>query len=196
MFDLEAYDYDLPEHLIAQAPTERRDQSRLLVVDRCGESFSDRFFVDLPELLEPGDLLVVNNTRVVPARLFGRKESGGRVEVLVLEHGSPGQELGSTRWCLVGSSKRPKVGHRLLFDRQMSAVVETVEGGGHTRLTFQGPFPIDSFLEEAGVVPLPPYIRRTEGDRRSDLDRERYQTIFSRPRGSVAAPPAGQAGVE
>jgi S-adenosylmethionine:tRNA ribosyltransferase-isomerase len=191
MFDLEAYDYDLPEHLIAQAPTERRDQSRLLVVDRSGESLADRFFFDLPKVLKPGDLLVVNNTRVVPARLFGRKESGGRVEALVLEHGVPGQDPGSARWCLVRSSKRPKVGHRLLFDRQMSAIVERVEEGGRARLAFQGPFPIDSFLQEAGVVPLPPYIRRAQGDDRSDLDRERYQTIFSRPRGSVAAPTAG-----
>ncbi|MEW6665790.1 MAG: tRNA preQ1(34) S-adenosylmethionine ribosyltransferase-isomerase QueA [Thermodesulfobacteriota bacterium] len=191
MFDLEAYDYDLPEHLIAQAPAEKRDQSRLLVVDRSGESLSDRFFFDLPLLLRSGDLLVVNNTRVVPARLFGRKESGGKAEVLVLEHESPGHDLGCARWCLVKSSKRPGVGHRLLFDRQMSGIVERVEGGGLTRLVFQGPFPIDLFLQEAGVVPLPPYIRRNHGDDRAVLDRERYQTIFSRPKGSVAAPTAG-----
>jgi S-adenosylmethionine:tRNA ribosyltransferase-isomerase len=142
-------------------------------------------------LLKPGDLLVVNNTQVVPARLFGRKESGGRVEVLVLEHVDPGQDPGSARWCLVRASKRPKVGHRLLFERQMSALVESVGGGGLTRLAFQGPFLIDRFLQEFGAVPLPPYIRRSEEDGRSVADRERYQTIFSRPRGSVAAPTAG-----
>jgi S-adenosylmethionine:tRNA ribosyltransferase-isomerase len=191
MFDLQEYDYDLPEHLIAQAPAEKRDRSRLLVVDRFGESFSDRFFFDLPRLLRPGDLLVVNNTRVVPARLFGRKESGGRVEVLVLEHGEPGRDPGSARWCLVRSSKRPKVGHRMLFDRQMSALVEDVEEGGLTRLAFQGPFLIDRFLQEFGAVPLPPYIRRSDENGGAVPDRERYQTIFSRPRGSVAAPTAG-----
>ena len=86
MFDIEDYDYNLPDELIAQVPLEDRDKSRLLVVDRSTGSMKDRHFLDLPELLLPGDLLVVNNTRVVPARLFGRKESGGRIEILVLEH--------------------------------------------------------------------------------------------------------------
>ena len=86
MFDIEDYDYDLPEELIAQVPVPDRDESRLLVVDRSSGSMKDRHFRDLPELLLPGDLLVVNDTRVVPARIFGRKESGGRIEILVLEH--------------------------------------------------------------------------------------------------------------
>ena len=97
MFDIQDYEYDLPEELIAQVPAERRDQARLLVVDRTVGSFSDRHFSELPFLLEPGDLLVVNNTRVVPARLFGRKESGGRIEVLVLEHADSRVQKSNTR---------------------------------------------------------------------------------------------------
>lgn len=191
MFRIEDYNYDLPEELIAQIPAADRDSSRLLFVDRHKGSFSDHYFFDLPGLLEPGDLLVINNTKVVPARIFGHKESGGRIEVLVLEHSNAVPLKSNTRWCLVRSSKRPKRGARLLFESGMTGIVEDLGEEGLTRIAFQGDVPIDSVLEKRGYMPLPPYIRRASGDTLSALDRERYQTVFSGERGAVAAPTAG-----
>jgi len=190
MFDIEDYDYDLPGELIAQVPVPDRDESRLLVVDRSSGSMKDRHFRDLPELLLPGDLLVVNNTRVVPARIFGRKESGGRIEILVLEHGNKENTKTETRWCLLRSSKRPRKGSRLFFEGDHSGVVENLGQDGLIQITFQGPQSIDSLLEKSGMMPLPPYIRRKEKDPFSDLDRERYQTVFAERKGAVAAPTA------
>ena len=191
MFNIEDYNYDLPEELIAQVPAPNRDGSRLLVVDRSRASVSDHHFFDLPRLLEPGDLLAVNNTRVVPARLFGRKESGGQIEVLVLEHPDSVAPASSTRWCLSKSSKRPKKGNRLFFDCDVSGVVEELGEDGLIRITFEGLRSLNPFLEQRGMLPLPPYIKRGVGDPRSGMDRERYQTIFSRNPGAVAAPTAG-----
>ena len=190
MFDIEDYDYNLPDELIAQVPLPDRDKSRLLVVDRSTGSLKDRRFLDLPEWLAPGDLLVVNNTRVVPARLFGRKESGGRIEILVLEHGNEETKKPETRWCLLRSSKRPRKGSHLFFEKDLSGVVESLGEDGLIQITFCGPQSIDSLLEERGMMPLPPYIRRKEKDRLCELDRERYQTVFAERRGAVAAPTA------
>ena len=190
MFDIEDYDYNLPDELIAQVPLPDRDKSRLLVVDRSTGSLKDRHFFDLPELLIPGDLLVVNNTRVIPARLFGRKESGGRIEILVLEHRNEESRKPDTRWCLLRSSKRPRKGGHLFFEKDLSGVVENLGEDGLIQITFEGPQSIDSLLEERGMMPLPPYIRRQEKDRLSELDRERYQTVFAERRGAVAAPTA------
>ena len=105
MYKAKNYDYDLREELIAQVPISNRDRSRLLFVERSNDSLSDHHFFDLPRLLKPGDLLVVNNARVVPAKLFGRKESGGTIEILVLEHPDSDDSLPGTRWCLLKSSK-------------------------------------------------------------------------------------------
>ena len=190
MFDIEDYDYNLPDELIAQVPLPGRDKSRLLVVDRSTWSLKDRHFFDLPELLTPGDLLVVNNTRVIPARLFGRKESGGRIEILVLEHRNEESRKPTTRWCLLRSSKRPRKGGHLFFEKDISGVVENMGKDGLIQITFEGPQSIDSLLEERGMMPLPPYIRRKDKDRLSELDRERYQTVFAERRGAVAAPTA------
>ncbi|MBW2206159.1 MAG: tRNA preQ1(34) S-adenosylmethionine ribosyltransferase-isomerase QueA [Deltaproteobacteria bacterium] len=191
MFDIEDYNYDLPEELIAQVPASSRDSSRLLVVERFQASVLDHHFFDLHRLLKPGDLLAVNNTRVVPARLSGRKESGGRIELLVLEHPESEGTASNTRWCLAKSSKRPRVGSRLLFDSDVSGLVEERGEKGLIKITFEGLSSIDLLLEEQGVTPLPPYIKRDAEDPRSPMDRERYQTIFSRPKGAVAAPTAG-----
>jgi S-adenosylmethionine:tRNA ribosyltransferase-isomerase len=191
MFDIEDYDYNLPEQLIAQVPSPDRDASRLMVVDRDRRALTDCRFSDLPGLLKPGDLLLVNNTKVVPARLFGRKESGGRVEILVLEHGKHPAPGPTTRWCLLRSSKRPKRGSRLFFDNGFSGVVEALGDEGRLRIVFEGPRPFDAMLDDTGTVPLPPYIKRGEQDRRSQFDRERYQTVYAKERGAVAAPTAG-----
>lgn len=191
MHDIEEYRYDLPEELIAQEPAPERTDSRLLFLDQKEGGLSDHRFSDLPSLLEPGTLLVVNDTRVVPARLFGRKESGGRVEVLVLDHTENGSPGPAVRRCLVKASKRPRPGSRLLFGEGLSGTVEAWEEDGIVRIAFSGPEGIDALLEKFGVMPLPPYIRRDRRDPRVGMDRARYQTVFSRKKGAVAAPTAG-----
>jgi S-adenosylmethionine:tRNA ribosyltransferase-isomerase len=191
MYHIEDYDYDLPEELIAQVPASERDKSRLLFLERSTESLSDHFFFELPRLLKAGDILVVNNTRVVPARIFGRKQSGGRLEVLVLEHSGDSVLKGNTRWCLLRSSKRPKKGDRLFFDNQLQGVVISMGDDGLVQISFEGPQPLDFLLQEKGTMPLPPYIRRVKDDDRAPIDRERYQTVFAKRVGAVACPTAG-----
>jgi S-adenosylmethionine:tRNA ribosyltransferase-isomerase len=160
-------------------------------VERARKSFSNNRFSDLPGLLKPGDLLVANNTRVVPARIFGRKESGGQVEVLVLEHSNSGGLEADTRWCLLKSSKRSKRGSRLVFENDISATVEELGDDGLAKIRFHGISSVDSLLQERGRMPLPPYIKREKGDPRAPMDRERYQTVFALKSGAIAAPTAG-----
>ena len=203
MYEIEAYNYDLPQDLIAQVPASKRDHSRLLAIERSSASFSDNQFFDLPALLQPGDLLVVNNTKVVPARIFGHKESGGQVEILVLEHpdaindrdsrknGDLKKEGAATRLCLLKSSRRPKRGSLLFFDSGVSGEVKALLDNGLVRISFKGDRGIDTLLVEKGVMPLPPYIKRGEKSVLSDLDKERYQTVYSKREGAAAAPTAG-----
>lgn len=178
--------YQLPEHLIAQAPLDERSASRLLVVPPANGLFLDRQVRDLPALLQPGDLLVFNDTRVIPARLFGRKrESGGRVEILV-ERLLPGN---SAR-VQIGASKSPKPGGRIVFDAGEGADVEAEvldRDGEFYLLRFDVEGSLDAWLSQAGQLPLPPYIRRKPGVE----DAARYQTVFARESGAVAAPTAG-----
>lgn len=190
MFRLEDYDYDLPADLIAQVPASRRDHSRLLLLNRRTKERKDHHFYDLPELLGPDDLLVVNDTRVVPAKLVGRKESGGRVEVLVLEHTGNGKTGERSRLCLLKSSKRPKVGSFLFFQGGISARVRQFFDDGKAVVEFEGKEPIRELLRKNGHMPLPPYIKR-EAESCSNLDKARYQTIYSKSEGAVAAPTAG-----
>ena len=191
MFDIEDYDYNLPEELIAQVPPPDREASRLMVVKRSRRSITDCRFSDLPELLRPGDLIVVNNTRVMPAKLIGRKESGGRVELLVLEHEEMPAPEPPSRWCLLRASKRPKKGSRLLFENQLTGTVEALGSDGLVKVLFEGPQTLDAVMEAKGLMPLPPYIKRENTDPRTTLDRERYQTVYSARNGAVAAPTAG-----
>ncbi|HEU4383982.1 MAG TPA: tRNA preQ1(34) S-adenosylmethionine ribosyltransferase-isomerase QueA [Anaeromyxobacteraceae bacterium] len=178
------FDYDLPEGLIAQEPVEPRDASRLLVLSRAGGPSGHLRFSDLPELLAPGDLLVLNDTRVIPARLLGRKESGGRCELLlVADLGGAGD-----RWRAMGQASKPlRPGSRLAFG-ELSAEVEAAEGEGFFLVRFdRGGAALLAALERQGRTPLPPYIRREP----TDADRERYQTVLARHPGSAAAPTAG-----
>jgi S-adenosylmethionine:tRNA ribosyltransferase-isomerase len=191
MLDTEDYNYDLPQDLIAQAPAPKRDHSRLFAVDRLSGSFSDRRFFDLPRLLLPGDLLVVNDTRVVPARLFGHKESGGRVEILVLEHPASGTDGHSERLCLMKASRRPRPGILLFFDADVSGEVKSALGNGLVTIRFNGGRGIDRLIDEKGCLPLPPYIKRGKDSGLEGLDRDRYQTVYAANRGAVAAPTAG-----
>ena len=192
MLKTEHYNYHLPENRIAQFPADKRDHSKLLRVDRSAGSLSDRRFFELPSFLGPQDLLVVNNTRVVPARIFGRKESGGKVEVLVLEHFNGDNRSGEPRLCLLKSSRRPKPGNRIFFDGTVSGEIQEVLDRGLTRISFTGGEKgIEGLLAEKGHLPLPPYIKRSEDVSLDILDRERYQTVYAEQAGAVAAPTAG-----
>ena len=176
------FHYDLPAELIAQAPLPERSASRLLVVPPGEGAFDDRHVRDLPGLLREGDLLVFNDTRVIPARLFGHKAgSGGRVEILI-ERLLPGNEARAQ----VGASKPLKTGGRIELDAGGEAEVLGRDGEFyHLRFAVEGA--LESWLLHAGRLPLPPYIRREPG---ADDD-ERYQTVFARQVGAVAAPTAG-----
>ena len=192
MYSLEDYDYNLPEKLIAQEPARERDESRLMCVKRSTGEFSDYCFFDLPSLLREGDLLVVNDAKVVPARLYGQKETGGQVEILVLEHPVRLPKIGQDiRWCLMKASKRPKTGSSILFPDGLIGIVKGLGEDGSVQLKFEGKHSLDYVLKKRGCLPMPPYIKRVSNDRRSVTDRERYQTIFSRFSGAVAAPTAG-----
>ena len=175
------FDYHLPPELIAQRPADHRDRSRLLVVDRGSGDLAHRHFADLPEYLRAGDTLVVNDSRVLPARLKGtRLASGGAVELLLL------QELGPDRWlALSRPAKRLRPGDRLAFG-SLAAMVEEEREEGMRVVRFEaGARPLRSWLEEVGELPLPPYIHERPADP------ERYQTVYAREAGSVAAPTAG-----
>ncbi len=176
---LDDFDYSLPPELIAQAPLPVRSSSRLLRLE--GGLTEDRRFGDLTELLAPGDLLVINDTRVLHARLFGIKDSGGRIEVLV-ERLLGGQEL----LAQVRASKPPRAGSRLHLEGAVAAEV-VARAGEFYRLRIDGAEDVAELLERHGRLPLPPYIERAAGD----ADEARYQTVYSRERGSVAAPTAG-----
>jgi len=175
------FHFDLPEALIAQAPLPERSASRLLVVPPGEAPFADRHVRDLPEWLQPGDLLVFNDTRVIPARLFGQKESGGRVEILI-ERLLPENAARAQ----VGASKSPKPGSRIRLDAGGEAEVIGRDGEFY-QLRFHVPGALESWLQKAGRLPLPPYIQRAPGQD----DDERYQTVFARELGAVAAPTAG-----
>jgi S-adenosylmethionine:tRNA ribosyltransferase-isomerase len=184
------FHFDLPPELIAQAPAAARDQSRLLVLERTSGRVAHREFRDVLEYLRPGDVLVLNNSRVIPARLRGANaRTGGDFEMLLLEENAV-----NDWWAMVRPGKRAWVGTEIILRDargQPGDVRATVVGTneeGHRRLRFTGTADISERLDELGEVPLPPYIRR---DDVSEADRERYQTVFARPPGSVAAPTAG-----
>ncbi|WP_049622036.1 tRNA preQ1(34) S-adenosylmethionine ribosyltransferase-isomerase QueA [Frateuria defendens] len=175
------FDYELPPELIAQAPLAERSASRLLVLDVPGQALADRRFRELPQFLRAGDLLVFNDTRVLPARLYGRKESGGAVEILI-ERVTGAHEA----TVQLGVSKKPKAGGRIeLADGSMAVVLG--REGAFFQLRFASPEPLEKLLPKLGEMPLPPYIARHA----DHSDEERYQTVFAREPGAVAAPTAG-----
>ncbi|PWT81045.1 MAG: tRNA preQ1(34) S-adenosylmethionine ribosyltransferase-isomerase QueA [Acidobacteria bacterium] len=180
------FDYELPPELVAQEPLPRRDASRMLVVNRQIQSWVDSQFSALPTFLTADDVLVLNNTRVFPARLIGRRHpSGGRVEVMLVSETSP------CEWqALVRPSHRLRKGALLRFGANQLAAEMLDEPGSELRkLKFDPPGPTDSVLVEIGQTPLPPYIKRSSEEEKSD--RDRYQTIYATKKGAIAAPTAG-----
>ncbi len=182
-FRLEAYQYELPEELIAYRPAERREESRLLVLERkSGRIEHLPRFSEIEEYLREGDLLVLNDTRVFPARLPGRKETGGRVEILLLRLPEPGKPVPA-----LYRGKKLLPGYRVIFSEELSAVVLEKSPEGELKLLLEGPEDLLSAIKRVGKAPLPPYIKREP----EAEDLLRYQTVYARKDGSVAAPTAG-----
>jgi len=190
-FSLADLMYDLPPERIAQHPPAHRDEARLLIVDRASDALTDGRITDLPDLLEPGDLLVLNDTKVIPAKFALFRASGGRVRGLFLEE----EELGQWRVMLEGS-RRLRVGERLAPDvdatDDISMTLAASLGHGHWLVRVEPTEPAEVVLSRVGQAPLPPYIKRGGPDRAFDaVDRDRYQTVYARSAGAVAAPTAG-----
>jgi len=186
--ELKDFDYALPEGLVARYPLEQRDASRLLSLDRSSGGLTHEVFSDLPRLLRRGDLLVLNDTKVFPARLKGVKATGGSVELLLVERAEEkvGAQGDGIFWrCLARPAKGLGEGREVFFEAGISAVVRVAEGGGFVLCEFKG-F-TDEALHEAGLVPIPPYMGREP----EEVDRHRYQTVFAANTGAVAAPTAG-----
>ena len=173
--------YDLPEELIAQTPVEPRNSSRLMVLPRNGGEIEHKHFYDLPEFLKPGDCLVLNNTRVLPALLYGTREDTGAVVefVLLRQHGNKLWE------CLAGPGKKAKTGYKFRFSDKLTAIVTDVLEDGNRMIEFACEGDFFAVLDEVGQMPLPPYIKEKL------KDKERYQTVYSKDAGSAAAPTAG-----
>lgn len=178
------FDYELPEDLIAQKPLEKRADSRMLAVNRAEKTFSDAHFFDFPRFLQKGDLIVLNNTKVFPARLFGETETGAKIEIFLV------QEQENQIWeILARPAKRLKIGRKIVFNQNLSAEVLEKTADGKVFLKFEANGDFDAILDEIGKTPLPPYIKREKDAQ--DKDRERYQTVFAQKRGAIAAPTAG-----
>lgn len=183
---VDLFSYTLPEELIAKHPTERRDGSRLMVCPRGGGTVEHRLFHQIIDYFRAGDLLLLNDTRVIPARLVGRKVTGGEVELLLVRKICDGEK--EQRWsAMIKPSRGVKEGTTILFPKGLTAeVVRRIDNGWwKVNLTASGR--IDSLVNEVGRMPLPPYIKRPS----TDNDRERYQTVFAKREGAIAAPTAG-----
>lgn len=181
--DVRDFDYHLPEELIAQQPLPERDGARMLVVDRTKGTFEDRMFRDFPSYTQTGDCIVLNDSRVFPSRLFGRREHGtGRVEIFLTR-----QVAGNTWEALVRPGKKMRTGEKIIISEELSAEILGRGEFGERILNLHTPGDLFEVLEKVGHVPLPPYIRRRD----TIADRSRYQTVFAKDRGSVAAPTAG-----
>lgn len=181
---VEDFNYHLPQDLIARHPPAERDGSRLMLLGRSSGAIAEDTFCNLQTYLRPGDLLVMNDTRVIPARLFGCRPTGGKVEIFLLRRLAGDEE----RWeCLLRSSKKFREGQDILLESGMTAVVGTRSVSENWLVEFTGEEPFNSWLEREGHIPLPPYLQRDD----CSADRERYQTVVAREPGAVAAPTAG-----
>jgi len=177
------FDYELPPELIAQEPLADRAGSRMLAVDRRSGDFSDEEFTVFPQFLHSGDVLVLNNTKVFPARLFGRTDSGANVEIFLVAG------RGETWEALARPARRLRAGKEIVFSDKLIGEVTEKAGDGKLLLRFKAQGDLDAIIDAIGKTPLPPYIKRAASS--IDTDRERYQTVFATNRGAIAAPTAG-----
>ena len=178
---LEEFDYNLPEELIAQVPIQKRDESRLMIVDRKNRTIEDKVFKDIIDYLEPGDCLVRNNTKVIPARLYGKKDTGANVEFVLLK-----QIEGDTWESIVRPGNKLKPGSRVIFgDGLLKAEILEVLEDGTRKVKFEYDGIFNEILDKIGLMPLPPYIHE------SLKENDRYQTVYAKYEGSAAAPTAG-----
>ncbi|CAN5315238.1 tRNA preQ1(34) S-adenosylmethionine ribosyltransferase-isomerase QueA [soil metagenome] len=178
------FDFELPENLIAQNPLEKRENSKMLVVNRADKSFRDDYFYNFVNFLKKDDVIVLNNTKVFPARLFGESETGAKIELFLV------RELENRIWeTLAKPAKRLKIGKKISFAEKLSAEVLDKTEEGRVIVKFETDEDFNKILDKIGQTPLPPYIKRGEGS--LDADRERYQTVFAKQRGAIAAPTAG-----
>lgn len=184
MYSLHDYQFDLPQELIAVEPLEERNRSRMMIVSRDFGTFDDGQFFELPETLQSGDVLVLNNTKVFPARLIGRSATGAAVEIFLI------REAGHNRWeTLARPARRLSPGKRIVFAPGFSASVIERDPDGRLIVEFEAEGSLDDAIDQFGRTPLPPYIKRDYDA--LDRDRERYQTIYATERGAIAAPTAG-----
>jgi S-adenosylmethionine:tRNA ribosyltransferase-isomerase len=178
------FDYDLPAELIAQNPLEKREDSRMLIVNRSQKNFQDEHFFNFPKFLKKDDVIVLNNTKVFPARLFGTSETGANVELFLV------REIENQIWeTLARPARRLKTGKKILFGENLAAEVLEKTEEGRVIVHFEAKENFDEVLDRIGQTPLPPYIKREDG--KLGGDRERYQTVFAKNRGAIAAPTAG-----
>lgn len=179
--DVKEFYYDLPEELIAQVPIPKRDESRLMILDRRKQTIEHRIFKDILDYLKPGDCLVRNNTKVIPARIYGKKETGANVEFLLLKN------IEKDMWeCIVRPGNKLHVGTKVVFGDGLlhAEIIDTLEGGTRkVQFTYQGIF--NEILDQIGLMPLPPYIHKEL------KEKDRYQTVYAKYQGSAAAPTAG-----
>ena len=190
MFSLNDYDYDLPEKFIAQKPVKERDRSKLLFLNRKTGELSHHEFSGIYKFLLPGDILVLNNTEVIPGRLLGRKETGGKAEVLILDYAGGKADSGKfTSECLISASKHTKTGTFIFFGNDLKAEVTGFFDGVYS-LKFYCSGDFESLLYKMGKIPLPPYIKRNENDSPCN-DKTAYQTVYACEKGAIAAPTAG-----
>lgn len=178
------FDFKLPEDLIAQEPLSERESSKMMVINRAEKSRRDKHFYDFPEFLKRDDVIVLNNTKVFPARLMGVSETGAKIELFLVK------EIENQTWeTLARPARRLKPGKKVLFGTLLTAEVLEKTDDGRCLVRFEADGDFEAVLDKVGQTPLPPYIRREEGT--LDKDRERYQTVFAKQRGAIAAPTAG-----
>ena len=193
MFSIEDYDYYLPEELIAQEPADKRDESRLFHLKKEEKEFEHLRFRDIIDHVNENDIFVINNTKVVPARIFGKKETGGRVEILILDYINGLKSYNENKvfecLCLLRASRRPKPGSKIYIKEDFFAEVLEIKDK-YVKMAFKSDSDVLKAIDDAGSLPLPPYIKRKENKNREE-DKLRYQTVYAKNKGAVAAPTAG-----
>ncbi|MBI3397621.1 MAG: tRNA preQ1(34) S-adenosylmethionine ribosyltransferase-isomerase QueA [Deltaproteobacteria bacterium] len=189
---LEDFNYPLTKELIAQFPCKKRDESRLMILHKKNGAIEHRTFFELTEYLKAGDVLVLNNTKVIPARLFGRKTTGGIVEVLLLQKSEVISRRSEVWNCLINPARGLKKGSEIAFEHGLRATVIEKKADGNWIVELHTDRDIDDAIENIGKMPLPPYIKREMGDNAAAMiDSERYQTVFAKNKGAIAAPTGG-----